>query len=602
MTEPSAAVSPASVPGLAGDAAAAVRAAHSARLASVRAYALVGGLALVVYGNALAAGFVFDDWVQIWAHPALRDSLDWSAVLAAPLFPGDLYRPLTVATFFFDTWLVGRTAWWFHSVNVTLHVITSILVAVAGSRLFASVRAGFLAGALFAVHPIHTEAVTGIVGRAEILAACLGLAAVLAAARAAQAAAWARRGWFALSVATFCLAVFAKEHAILWLPLMLLYRAARRNAAWMRALGEELRRLDWVAWAACIAAYLYLRHLVVGPLAPGHGVDFVDNVLAHVPTRERVATALAVLADYASQLLLPLVLSADYSYPQIEPVRSLADARLWIGAGLIALAVVAFARRPGPWGYAAVFPLVALSLTANLLFPIGTVRAERLLYLPSVGVCWLAAAAFDLLLRTRQRRAATAFLVVLLAGYSIRTGLRNQEWKDQATLFAATARDVPLSSKAHKNHAVELQRSGQLELARQAYLRAWKLYPNEEGTAFGLGTVYEQLGDFPQALAWYRQALAIEPGHRGAHQNLCRLLIGLAEWQEAEAACRGGLRVAPAEPNLWKGLALAWQQLGRQDQAREAFLIAARLDPQDLAVRKLAAGEGRSSTNSGERP
>jgi Flp pilus assembly protein TadD len=133
-------------------------------------------------------------------------------------------------------------------------------------------------------------------------------------------------------------------------------------------------------------------------------------------------------------------------------------------------------------------------------------------------------------------------------------------------------------------------------------LRAWKLYPNEEGTAFGLGTVYEQLGDFPQALAWYRQALAIEPGHRGAHQNLCRLLIGLAEWQEAEAACRGGLRVAPAEPNLWKGLALAWQQLGREDQAREAFLIAARLDPQDLAVRKLAAGEGRSSTDLGERP
>ncbi len=558
-------------------------------------------LAFLPYANAIGAEFVFDDWVQIWAHPALRGPLDWLAVLAAPLFPGDLYRPLTIATFALDAWLFGHTAWWFHLVNVGLHVLVSLLVAYSAQQLFRSARVAFLAGALFAVHPIHTEAVTGVVGRHELLAALLGLTATLAASEAARATR-RRRLWLAVSVGAFFLALFAKENSVLWLPLMLLYRASFHCGTWRQALWAEARRLDWLAWLACIAAYLYLRFLVVGPLAPGLGVDFADNVLAHVPWTERVATALAILAEYASQFAVPLVLSADYSYPQVPPVQTLLEGRLWLGIALVAASLFTFWRRPGAVGFAALFPLLGLALTGNLLFPIGTVRAERLLYLPSIGLCWLLALAVEHLFRTRARTYAALFSTALLLAYAVRTWQRNFDWQTQAALFAATARDAPFSSKAHKNHAVELQRAGQHELARQAYLRSWTLYPREEGTAFGLGTAYEHLGAFEQALAWYERALDIEPRHRGAHQNRCRLLIGLARWREAEQACRAGLRIAPAEPNLWKGIALAWEQLGEKEKARAAFRIASALDPGDPALHAAAQAEPEPGPHGGVQP
>lgn len=545
--------------------------------------------ALVPYANALRAGFAFDDWIQIWGHPAFRNGIDWWAVLAAPLFPGDLYRPLTVATFAWDFALAGRQAWWFHAVNLALHAAVTLLVAATAGRLFRSARVAWLAGALFAVHPVHTEAVTGVVGRAELLVALCGFLALLAAEQAIIAkSARAYRGWMAASLLSFLCALFAKENALVWLPLILLYRIARRHEGWAASLRREVRSLDWVAYAACVAVYLFMRFLVVGPVPPGAGVDFADNVLAHVPAPMRVLTALAVLTESVSQFVFPLVLSADYSYPQVVPVASLSDPRVWLGLMLIVAAVATFVVRRDSLGYAAIFPLLALALTANLLFPIGTVRAERLWYLPSAGLCWLAALGLSAVISDPPRRLAVGLALLLLGLYAVRTWVRNEDWRDQPTLFAATARDAPHSSKAQKNHAVELQRAGEHAQAAAAYLRAWQLYPRDEGAAFGLATAYEHLSRFDEALTWYDRALEIDPRHRGAHRNRCRLLIGLARWEEAERACRAGLRVTPDDADLWKGLGLTWKELGLAERAKAAFAAAARLDPNDRAVRTLA--------------
>lgn len=548
----------------------------------------LGLCALVPYANALGAGFAFDDWIQIWGHPALHNPIDWSAVLAAPLFPGDLYRPLTLASFALDFALVGRQAWWFHLGNLVLHATVTWLVALTAWRLFRCERVAWLAGALFAVHPIHTEAVTGVVGRAELLVAFFGFLALLAAGEAVQCRSLrADRGWMAVSLASFFCALFAKENALVWLPLIFLYRIALAGQAWAPGLRKEARSLIWVPYAACVAVYLFFRSLVVGSILPSAVADFGDNVLAHVSAAQRVTTALAILADSVSQFLLPLVLSADYSYPQVVPLSSLWELRLWLGTALVSASIGAFFLCRGPLGYAAAFPLVSLALTANLFFAIGTVRAERLWYLPSAGLCWLIALGLSVVLGEPRRRLVAGFIVLLLLAYAVRTGVRNQDWRDQLTLFAATARDAPRSSKAHFNHAIELQRAGSHADALAAYRRAWELYPRDQRIAFGLATAYEDVFHFEDALQWYDRTIRIDPGHRGAHRNRCRLLIGLARWQEAERACRLGLRVASDDANLWKGLGLAWQQLGRPHEARGAFTVAAQLDPTDSALRAL---------------
>lgn len=555
-------------------------------------WVLLACAAAVPYLNALHAGFVFDDWIQIRGNPALKGEFDWFKIFAVPLFPGNLYRPLTIATFAADHAWFGWQAWWFHAVNVVLHVAVTVLVALLGLRLFARRPAiAWLGALLFAVHPLHTEAVTGLVGRAELLAALFGLGALLAAVRAQEHAAdWPRRAWMAVALVSFTAALLCKESAITVVPLVFLLRSAFASKRWSVGFAREFRSLDWVGFLACAAAVFCLRAIVLAAAGDADGaVDPVDNILASTPAWQRVATALAIQWDYFSQFVFPLVLSADYSYPQVPPVESFLNFRTMAGLGLLVCTVAGAARSGSSLGFVLVFPWVAFSITSNLLFPIGTVRGERLAYLPSVGWCWWMAG----LLVWAANYVRPAIVAVLVAGlvgvYGARTYWRNFDWFDQGTLFSRTVRDAPYSAKAQKNHAVSLRDAGRLHEALAAYERAWNLYPFEEGIAFGTGEVHDRLGRVHEAEFWYKKAIDLEPRHLGAWNNLCRLLTLQNRWSEAEQSCRRGLRLDAANANLWKGLGVAWVGAGKIDQGRQALEIALRLDPNDGALRDYLA-------------
>ncbi|HSQ01078.1 MAG TPA: DUF1736 domain-containing protein, partial [Candidatus Dormibacteraeota bacterium] len=226
-------------------------------------------------------------------------------------------------------------------------------------------------------------------------------------------------------------------------------------------------------------AYLALRIAVVGALGPPTPPPLIANPLAHVGAAPRVATAMVVLLDYGSLLMLPLHLAADYSYNAIPVVASPLDSRFLLAA-LVAVAApglgVVAARRAPVLLLAALFIAVPLALTSNLVFPIGTIKAERLLYLPSVGWClafgWLAAAAA----RT-HRQVALAAVAALLLAFAARTWARNPDWSDNFTLFNAAVLSEPDSAKAHHN----------------------------------LGIAYDTRGDFDDAMVRLRQALAMHP-------------------------------------------------------------------------------------------
>ncbi len=560
-------------------------------------WALLACAAVVPYLNALHAGFVFDDWIQIRGNPALDGQLDWWKIFAVPLFPGNLYRPLTVATFAVDHACFGWQAWWFHTVNVALHAAVTLLVALLGLRLFPRQPAiGWLAALLFAVHPIHTEAVTGLVGRAELLAALFGFSAMLAAARAReQTADWPRRWWMALALVSFTAALLCKESAVALLPLVFLFRIALESGGWRAGLKGEARTLDWAGFVACAAAVFVLRRIALASGDAGETIHPVDNILASVPAWQRLATAWAIQWEYVSQFVFPLVLSADYSYPQIPPVESFWNLGTMAGLTLFALTVGWAARAGGAVGFVLVFPWVAFSITSNVLFAIGTVRGERLAYVPSVGWCWWMAALLVLARHDTRPAVVSTICAGLLLAYGARTYWRNFDWADQATLFQRTAWDAPYSVKAHKNHAVALRDAGRFEEALAAYQRAWALYPLEESVAFGMGEVHDRLGHKQEAEFWYKKALALEPGHTGAWNNLCRLFTLEGRWSEAERACRSGLRTQAANQNLWKGLGLAWVGAQRIHEGRQALEIALRLQPNDAALHEYLQGLAQSS-------
>jgi hypothetical protein len=163
-------------------------------------------LALLAYANALANGFVLDDRGIVLDNPLVREpGTAWRAFLT-PYWPaaigGGQYRPLGILSFVLDGAIAGPSAMWYHAVNVAWHAAATVLLWV-WIRGFLAPAGALVAAALFAVHPVHVEAVANVVGRLELMAAAFIFAALVA----------HRRGsWFAPLL--FACALLSKEHAV----------------------------------------------------------------------------------------------------------------------------------------------------------------------------------------------------------------------------------------------------------------------------------------------------------------------------------------------------------------------------------------------------
>lgn len=428
-------------------------------LSSRRIYLTVAAVAIVVHLGALWNRFAQDDVAIILLNPVLRTSAGlWRAFLEPywpPDFGGNLYRPLTIATFAIDR-LLGQ-AWWFHLGNLLWHAGATVAVTVLARR-WAGTTAALVAGLLFAVHPVHVEAVAYVVGRAELLAALFALLAVYAAVERNSVA------WSAVALAA---GLLSKENAAV-APALVVW-------CWVVGVGRPPRRrmLTYAAgWAAIAVAYGTLRFFVLRPyerfldVAPVFvGASFTDVRL----------TAVAALADVTRLLVFPLHLRADYSPDERTLVTTALDPRFI--AGLLCLVMwavlLALAWRRGRRVEAVGLGWLALAFlpVANLAFPIGVLIAERTLYLPSVG---LLLAAGSLLKDLPARRLWPLLAVVVLAG-GLRSAMRVPVWRDDRSLAMSMLEDSPRSSVGSWGVGAILQRSGNAERALAAFLVALRI-------------------------------------------------------------------------------------------------------------------------------
>ncbi len=457
--------------------------------------ALVGAALLatfLLYGSALPFGFTFDDAEMVATNPLLAEP-DLVRIFGSPILPpqqgvpNDLYRPVGVASLALDHRLGGGSTWAYRLSNAVLHALASLLVIGVARAWGASRATALLASAVFLVHPIHSEAVLQIKGRFELLAAVLGLGAIVAGGCLRHGPARV-----AIPLALWIGAMLSKESA---LGLALLAPVLVGTGGWGVRTGSDERRRGRTAavlgvlalCAAAVGAVLALRLNALGTLARPAAVHVLDNPLAHVGAAERLWTSLDLVWRYARLMAFPIRLSADYSYATIEPRAFPAGAGSWFALA-IALATLVWLARA--WRARDRFTVAALTLIAgpysvvsNALLPIGTILGERLVYLPSAGVCLLAARAVVALARRTQRNATAARSVAALAGVvlvflAVRTSIRVPDWSNNLRLFEAALDVNPRSAKmlAWVGRA-HLERND-LEAAVLLLTRATELVPN----------------------------------------------------------------------------------------------------------------------------
>ncbi len=540
--------------------------------------ALVAAAGIGVFLNSLSNGFALDDLPMVRDNPAIVSPLGIPSLFVQPYWPGGetsgLYRPLTVASFAVNRALLGSGALGFHLLNVLLHGLVCALAWFAVRRAGLRIGAATAAGMLFAVHPLHVEAVANVVGRAELLAAAGVLGAWLAHRRAAEAEAPRRAiAWSALACCLYLGALLSKEGALL-APLVFLADDRFRG----RSRSGRARIAPYLGYAVALALALALRLNALGALRGAEDVAFIDNpALAH-GAASRVGTALWVLVRYAGLFVWPARLSSDYSYDAIPAVTSLADPR-WLAGLALAGIWLALALRGWRRSRAVLFGTLIAALTllpsSNLLFASGTLMAERLTYLPSLGGCVLVGCAIAPLLE-RRRSLALALMVAAVVPLAVRSWQRNPAWKDNETLTRIDLQTQPRSAKLWAGAGIVHQQNGRAEEARRDYEEALGIYPDYAQVRYNLGELLADQGQIDEAIDQLRRAAAIAPSNPRPYKTLARLLQRSGRMQEAIEAFRRGIELDRSDHRLRFDLGSALLASGQRAAAIEVFF--------DLAV------------------
>ena len=481
-------------------------------LARAERWALAACVLLAVGAYAQTAGFqfVYDDVHLIEKKVEVHALAGWRAVLATPLW-FDLYRPVSHLTFMLDWAVSDGDPRYFHVVNALLHALVSALVYLLARGGLGVLGAG-AAALVFAVHPVHVEAVANLVGRAELLATAFTLLAALAYRADGRLAAAGDTGWrrgavSMATLATLALGLASKETALAAPGVLLLvdWLEGRRTGE----PGVQRFRRHWVLWAACVGLsleWLWVRMAVVGGLgthaAPGlEGQGLWGRGLAMAP----------VVLQYARLFFFPLQLSADYSpefLPAIPRLTVLGAVGFLVVAVAVGLAVRARHRAP-PITFGIAWMAGTLLIVSNLLVPSEVLLAERTLYLPSVGAVlllgWLAAWA-EASWRYVGVSLVTAAVGLGMAG----TVTRVPVWSDNAHFFPRLVRDAPGSYRSLWVAGALAYDAGDRRRGEVLVRRAIVTAPLQKGPWETLAVQLEKDGRWLDAAQHFKAAFTLE--------------------------------------------------------------------------------------------
>ena len=528
------------------------------------AFLTVAALAVLASLSGLQNGFALDDVHIIVENNRVHALSHAWQFFGQTYWPPDegasLYRPFTILAFSVQ-WALGHgSAFPFHLTNVLLIAIVSVALFRL-ALLLMPLPAAFVAAALFAVHPVHTEVVANIVGQAELWVALLVIVALTRFIRARREGALPFYEVVLLTTVFFVACMF-KEHAIVLPALLVAAEFTVVNDD--RPVASRAREL-WplfVTLASAGVLFVVLRTLVVGRVAQGGP----NVLLLAAPFSTRLFTMLRVFMEWIRLFVWPASLSADYSSRRIEAATSF-DASMVAPILVIgSLFVIGWhVRRSKP---AITFGLlwagVTLLMPSNLVVVTGNVLAERTLFLPSAGLALCAGvAALELWNamseRGRVQRLATALaFVALIAAGIFRSSTRNVAWHDNEKLFRQTVADVPTSYRAHWMLAEYLTDAGQTREGLDEMLLAVALgRKNDPGLLSFAADRFRMANQCPRAMGMYRKALSIDPTIPELRFSASVCLLQLGKFDEAKSLAREGLKSADNDAHLLRVLVVA---------------------------------------------
>ena len=513
--------------------------------------ALLLVLVCVSSGIGIRNGFTYDDVYIVQKNGTVHTLQGWWQVFVRPYWPkaygSDGYRPLTMLAFIVEWAIGGGSAWVFHAMNIALYgAITLTVFWIAGMVL--PLTAAWIVAALFAVHPVHVEAVANVVGQSELWVALLLLIAVGIYLHRRLTGNNTSIAEGAAICVCYAAALFFKEHAIV-LPALLVAVDAivARDDGSLRARLIRARPLllcQTLVAALYIAARAAVKHGDISGFQP-----FIVFQALDLSYTNRVLTMLGVVPAWVRLLLWPAHLTTEYAPPEIDIAQGVSLLQLpgfLLLVGILGLGVVLWRQRGAARiaSFGVAWLCLTLLPTSNFIVPAGIILSERTLFLPSFGamlavgatIAWLVGVFAQSNGGARKTRVvAIAALASILVAGSWRTVTRTMVWHDDERLFAQAVVDSPHSYRAHYMLGAWMFDTGRKKEGEHHYRRALALFPYDPFMAYNLAMQYQTNGLYAAAIPLYKWAFTIAPRFRQGEgrQNLAFCLANANQPAEA---------------------------------------------------------------------
>ncbi|KKS25804.1 MAG: hypothetical protein A2606_02745 [Candidatus Yanofskybacteria bacterium RIFOXYD1_FULL_42_10] len=509
-------------------------------------FVFLGALALsfLLYGNSLKGDFVYDDHffadraelsspsylLKIWMEPYLPQHI-----------ASGLYRPLTVFSFALNFITFGKSAVSFHIINILLNGAVIFLVFLLALKLFKDKTLAALSALFFAFMPIHTEAVSFIKSRDEILSAFFGILSWLAFLSATgQKPVNLKKIW--LSAFLFLLAVMSKELIIVLPALFLVVYLIQQKPGWLTGSADSRQAIFKTGFVffCVIIFYMLLRFKALGGYAFGtDDAFFVINPVGFADFWTRFWTAFKIAFIYIGKSFAPVNLSATYHYNQLTMISNPFSSWQAIGGIMFLVGLFFFTVskkfRNTPLGIGALAFLVPYLVISKFIFKSGDLLAERWLYFPSVGLALIGGYVFYLIVKN-NKTLGIILLLLLFSAYSFFIVRRNQVWASDETLFKSMVQTSPQSVQGYANLANFYMKNDRLNEAREAAEKGFNIYQDYSPLLNVIGAIAFKDNNYDLAKTAFLKATELSPDIPLAYSNLGRLYYGSEEYDKAVEA------------------------------------------------------------------
>nr|XP_012218090.1 PREDICTED: transmembrane and TPR repeat-containing protein 4 isoform X1 [Linepithema humile] len=564
--------------------------------------------------NSYDGNFVFDDTEAIVNNDDVRDTPIWQ------IFKNDFwgtklshkqshksYRPLTILSFRLHFWLrQDLISQDFHIMNIALHSMVCLLTLFVYNMLLGpdERNTSFYAAALFAVHPIHTEAVSGIVGRAELLCTLFTWLSILLYNHVIYTKTLLH-AWIAMSAFAICItiAMLCKETGITAIGIcaiydivivnkiypidvinFLLFKYSNKNVNNFFKYKNTILRLFVLSFITVIL--LSLRFSIMGFSVPkfqpvDNPASFMDNIFYRILNYNYIYCLNTWL------LICPIWLCFDWSMGCV-PLITGYDHRIfmiimfWVLFGILIMHTFT-SRKDKTLSYI-IMGLAILILpflpASNIFFNVGFVLAERILYIPSAGYCLLLviglqkfSARFSL-----PQASLLAYMILIILLFA-RSWIRSNQWRNEELLFQSALDVCPLNAKVHYNIAKKAADAGYVDLAKLEYQEALRLNPKYAQAMNNLGNLLKDQGQLLEALSLFKQAINLQEDSAIAWMNLGTVQSALKQYEESEASYFRALQQRSNYPNCYYNLGVLYLERKQYDKALKAWINATSQKP-----------------------